>query len=26
MIDFLDHSWVSFVQALQRGEFVDHNH
>ncbi|WP_338400106.1 hypothetical protein [Streptomyces graminilatus] len=26
MIDFLDHSWVSFVQALQRGEFVDHDH
>jgi hypothetical protein len=25
VIDFIDHSWVSFVQALQRGEFVSHD-
>ncbi|MFD7062885.1 hypothetical protein [Streptomyces sp. NPDC059906] len=25
MIDFMDRSWVSFVQALQQGEFADHD-
>ncbi|MFA3877097.1 DUF397 domain-containing protein [Streptomyces sp. MMCC 100] len=25
VIDFMDRSWVSFVQALQQGEFADHD-